>query len=79
MECFVCEKFYNTDAATADGVPEEYAEQYCSTFCFNTGEASLAAGALLSEKKNLDRSSEATDVKEAAASIIGRYGLKVRA
>ena len=51
-ECFTCEQYFTRTSALMDGVPVEYATEYCTRACQQQFTEQLEAGAAMSKAED---------------------------
>jgi hypothetical protein len=77
-ECFTCEQYFTRTSALADGVPIEYAMEYCTKECLDSFYATLQAGAAESVALKLDTSeSTSGNAKDAVFNLAQKYNLRL--
>jgi hypothetical protein len=76
-ECFTCEHYFTRTSALMDGVPAEYATEYCTRACQQQFTEQLEAGAQASKDAGLDELQRAAASTTSLTGIAVRYGLKL--
>ena len=77
-ECFSCERYFTRASALADGVPLDYAAEYCTKDCLDSFTAMLEAGAAESKAAKLDEPESASgNAKDAVFNLAQKYNLKL--
>ena len=76
-ECFTCEQYFTRTSALMDGVPAEYATEYCTRACQQQFTEQLEAGAAMSKAEELDALQRPATSTATLTGIAQKYGLKL--
>ena len=76
-ECFSCEQYFTRASALADGVPLEFATEYCTLACQRQLTEQLEAGAAMSKAEGLNALQRPANSTAILTGIAQKYNLKL--
>ena len=76
-ECFSCEQYFTRASALADGVPLDYATEYCTLACQQQLTEQLEAGAAMSKAEGLNELQRYANSVATLTGIAQKYNLKL--